>query len=364
MINPRRRYAFAERRRLLLLSVATTIGATVACSGEDAVVARFVDAPRVIMNSSSCAVQYRSIINLSDTELDSAGIPPQADTSDVCEAWTGSDYQVQDRVVGGTMSEGDVPDTSQIVEFINGQVTGYTASGVPTADPSAVPGGTLADLVSATTEERAAVADDPYYGILASGSTCLDPNAPGCDPGGGGGGGGGGSGCDHYDEYGNCCEPQEIICDGGGRAAVGVDPGSLVARLTGRSPSGSVAMAPDDGKYKRHGLTRRGVRALLETYEHTGKTAAGLLHFRKSAGGGELTVDVEPRTQLIAHQEFRGPDRETKIHYQWSRVRGTPKYVRRQLVVETTMMEMGAVKSRGSVTMTIGNVRWDPARVN
>jgi hypothetical protein len=176
MINPRRCFPFAARQRLILLSVATTIGATLACSGEEVVFsARSVAGPRVLMNSSSCAVQYRSIINLSDTELDSAGIPSQTDTSDVCEAWTGSDYQVQDRVVGGTMSEGDVPDTSQIVEYINGQVTGYTASGVPAAEAANVPGGTLADLVSATSEERAAVADDPYYGILASGSTCLDP---------------------------------------------------------------------------------------------------------------------------------------------------------------------------------------------
>ena len=102
---------------------------------------------------------------------------------------------------------------------------------------------------------------------------------------------------------------------------------------------------------------------MLETYEHAGSTPAGLLHFRKAAGGGELTADVDPRTQLIAHQEFRGPDRETKIDYQWSRVRGTPKYVRRQLVVETVTMENGAVRSRGAVTMKIDNLRWDPARV-
>jgi hypothetical protein len=363
MISSNQRSRFAARPRFLLVTGVTAIGVALACSGERVMsTSRRVDAPQLLMNSSSCAVQYRSIINLSDTELDSAGIPSQTDTSDVCEAWTGSDYQVQDKLVGETMSEGDERDTSQIVEYINGQVTGYTASGVVTAEPSSVPGGTLADLVSATSEERAAVADDPYYGILASGSTCIDPNAPGCDPGGGGGGGGGG-GCDHYDEYGNCCEPQEIICDGGGRAGLGIDPGSVVARVTTRLPNPSVASVPDDGKYKRHGLTRRGVRALLDTYERTGTTPAGLLHFQKSAGGGELTVDVEPRTQLIAHQEFRAADRETKIHYQWSRVRGTPNYVRRQLVVETTMMENGAVRSRGAVTMMIDRLRWDAARV-
>jgi hypothetical protein len=137
-----------------------------------------------------------------------------------------------------------------------------------------------------------------------------------------------------------------------------------VARLTTRLASPNVAVVPDDGKYKRHGLTRRGVRALLETYERTGTTPAGLLHFRKSAPGGELTVDVEPRTQLIAHQAFVGADRETKINYQWSRVRGTSKYVRRQLVVETTTLENGSATRRGSVTMTIDNVRWDSARLN
>jgi hypothetical protein len=314
------------------------------------------------MSSSSCAVQYRSILNVTDTEFDSAGIPPQTDTSDVCETWTGSDYQVQDRLVGETMSEGDERDTSQIVEYINGQVTGYTTSGMPTADPADVPGGTLADLVSATTEEREAVADDPYYGILASGSTCLDPTAPGCDPGEDGGGGGGGAGCDHYDEYGNCCEPQEIICDGG--SGFSVQTAAMLMRPTARAASASVVSTLDDRKYKRHGLTRRGVRALLETYEYAGTTPAGLLHFRKSAGGGELTVDVEPRTQLIAHQEFRAPDRETIMRYQWSRVRGTPKYVRRQLIVETVMTQNGAVTRRGAVTMMIDKLRWDPARVN
>lgn len=356
------RSRFSTHPRLSVLIAATMAGVTLACSGEGGIVVpRPAEEPHLLMTSSSCAVQYRSIINVVDTDLDSAGIPPQTDTSDVCEAWTGSDYQVQERLIGETMSEGDEPDTSRIVEYINGQVTGYTASGVPTSDPAAVPGGTLADLVSATSDEREAVADDPYYGILASGSTCIDTTAPGCDPGGGGGSGGGT--CDNYDAYGNCCPPQQIICDGsGGGFSVQAAP-YVAARQPVRQAHPSLASAPSDSKYTRHGLTRRGVRALLDTYDGAGTSPQGLLRFRKNAGGGEVTIDVEPRTQLIAHQEFHGPDRETKIHYQWSRVRGTPTYVRSRMIVETTMVENGAIKRRGAVTMMINNVRWDPALV-
>jgi hypothetical protein len=290
--------AARQCRPTVTLALAGIVFCTIlACSPDDVTRSPsdlYSGEPQLLMTSASCAVNYRTIITTSDPDLASVGIPVQTDTSQVCERWTGSDYQIQETLLGGTMTEGDVPDTNRIIEYTSGAVVGYTANGVATSDPAVVPGGTLGDLVAATPAEKAAAVDDPYDAIIASGSQCTDPPGVGCNSGGSGGGG------EECDQAEDCCPPEERVCEDGGLA--GIVAARFAAQLSAGLPAVDGATRPDDGKYRKHGLTRRGVRALLESYNRVGSSSEGWHRFRGAALGGEEIVDVDPRTELIVRQ--------------------------------------------------------------
>lgn len=158
-------------------------------------------------------------------------------------------------------------------------------------------GATAFEAVDASNEERQASYDFPHYGVL---------------------GGGGGGGC---------------------------------ANCWLRADTGQVRLP----------VTRPGVRKLIAGMEENRTLVEGYRRFRGRRGDADVTIDLEPGTELIARETRVSPDgRDVAIHG-WRLIRGM--HVRERLLVESEFTgAMGKpVKSRTEVT--ISGISWDPRRV-
>ena len=122
------------------------------------------------------------------------------------------------------------------------------------------------------------------------------------------------------------------------------------------STSRSVTADTTDGdkKFAKHGLKRRGVRALVDDAEEVGRSAEGNRRFRKQRGGAEVTLTLDKNTELLVGEETKTPTGTTKATHTWKKdKRGG--YAREQSVVES-VETVGGRSVRSRTTTTLSNV--------
>ena len=284
-------------RRISRLYGAMVLCAVAACSpgGEESgPLARAERRVGVNLIGGGCGVSFAMTVTEEDPELAEDGLPLEA-TEDVqiCQTWTGSDYQFQVVTTMDTENtSSSVPDTVQAVAFAGGQLlAGDAAGSLIGQEPIDA---TLFDAVNAPQDLRDASFDDPYYGVS--------------------GGGGGGS---------SCPDPQQIQCE---------QPEMV---------DGGPAAAP--GRFERHGIKRRGVRALLDQAEELPAVVPGLRRFLMRRG--ELTTEyhLDRTSQLLVREIHSAPGQTLTVSHEWAeslskRPRSSkapwPNFVRRRTNIE------------------------------
>lgn len=168
------------------------------CSGGDLAAPRPDDRPNLAVNSFPCALSFSAVITAHDEEFAEYGVADRVDTVQVCETWTGSDYDFQVRTTGSSDELAGFPDSIATVQYRAGHVAGFAKTGESVTAPGEV-GATSFDFVTAEPVQVSASYSDPYYAVLANE-----------DPGSGGDDGGGGGDC------GQSCQPSVSIAGGSG----------------------------------------------------------------------------------------------------------------------------------------------------
>jgi hypothetical protein len=239
-----------------------------------------------------------------DSVANALGWPALADTVDLCETWTGGDYSWKTQTVGTSETFSDFYDMARDLSYASGWMS--VTEGGTVVQTSPISGASILDFYVVDQASRDAVADDPYYALAS----------------GGGGGGGGG------------CEPPDCYA-------------------TSRSGPETVSM-PRDSMYRRHGVRRRGVRALIETADDAGLSNEGYRRFVKRDPRGDHVYLVDPRTELLVGEESVDGDLEIVSRHEWKPVRGG--FVRDQTVTETRSRSAGG-RVLGTSIVLFRNVR-------
>lgn len=252
-------------------TLATAALALAACSPEEVgsgPLSRAEQSGGVNLIGAGCAVTFGMTVTEEDPELAEEGLPLEVtEEVQVCQTWTGSDYQFQVVTTSNTENAtNEVPETVQSAAFSGGQLLAGDAAlnliGQESVDA------TLFDAVNAPQDLRDASFDDPYYGVS--------------------GGGGGGS---------NCPDPQQIQCE---------QP---------EMREGGPVAAP--GRFERHGIQRRGVRALLDQAEELPAVVPAVRRFLVRRGEGTTEYHVDRRSQLIVREIHSAPGQTLTVAHEW-----------------------------------------------
>lgn len=238
---------------------------------------------------TDCGASMRLITWEEDDELNPKyGWAPQTDTVDVCETWTGSDYRFAIQTVGTSENFGGAYSLARDASYEYGYTT-VTEQGSPrqTFQDEA----TLFESVGAEPYQVQASYDDPYYAIRSAGGYVGDGGGdPGGDPGDG-----------------DLCPPD---CG---------DPDEM--SIVGGTNQGAV-QEKADGKFKRHGLQRKGIRAFVEEFDEVARTKEGRRRFEKKDKHGKHAIEIEPNTQLIVGEELDAKDVKISARHSWRRRNG------------------------------------------
>lgn len=297
-----------------------TLGMTWGCS--DANAPPGAGPPEILRASTgaTCGVSYTTVLTLVDDELADYEVPTQTDTAHVCESWTGNDYSARITAAGSSEPASEFSDSTAAVAYDAGRTTSLDAMGAPTVDGTEVIGTDAFDVVQATAAERQASYDAPYYGVYS---------------GGGGGGGGGGDEC--------------LDCEVGRTQP---SANMMVRRDVSTSTVGSLGDSVVQ-RFVRHGLTRRGVRALVDDKDEIAPSLTGRRRFRSVSGDEETVIEIDPLTQLMVSQASSSPRGRTQATLHWARRDGG--YVRERLDVESEELVDGKLR-RGRATVVITNL--------
>jgi hypothetical protein len=278
-----------------------------------------------------------------DDVAQSFGIPTGDEEIRVCEAWTGSDYTWSYDVLGTVESMQTVTQPVQSTSYAYGSVTGYNSSGAQ-VDAAMPVNGTLFDLMNADAATRQASYDDPYYGIRANG-LCDDPSLPGCSPSGGG------PYCDDPTAPGCSCDPYAIDCTRDMASATSVADRSLpLLTFVLATPTA------DDGKYTRHGIRRRGIRALIDDSDEISRSPRGYRRFRRVSNGHTRILTIHPTLGLLVGEDDSTDDTSVSARHVWRRT--ATGYVRERSEI-TSEVTIEGKKFSSRTQLQFANVKID-----
>lgn len=201
---------------------------------------------------------------------------------------------------GAQTTSPELIDDVRSATYEGGYVTGYSQSGSLTAPASPV-GATSFDFLVADEATRQASYDYPYYGISSP-------------------------------------DPSVVLM------SVGMADRS--------ASSGNVSPASSSldtlRQFVRHGLTRRGVRAMIDAATEIGRSAEGYRRFRAVRGDETIVLGIDPITQLLMREESAGPADTMVADHPWTRV--PVGFVRKQTKFEVVEVVGGKkMRSRGSL---------------
>lgn len=297
---------FSFPRRCITLGVFAVTG-VLGCSDELAgtqPLAARSEFARSLSGMSSCGASFRLISTEDDSLMAPYDVVRTTDTVDVCESWTGTDYQYEARMVGSSDNV-ELVDDVQSVSYASGYITGYGASGSPTVS-SVEAGPTAFDFMNADDATRQASYDYPYYGVSSPDAGC--------------------SGC------------VALISRS---SAV---PGDTASRQA----------ATEALPFARHGLTRVAVRALVNGADELPRSREGWRRFRKTTAEETTIFSVDPLTQLVVAEEIAGRVDTMLVRHVWRRVAGG--HVRERSDMEI-VERIGGKRIRNRTTLVFQNVQ-------
>ena len=280
-----------HQRTICIPALASVVLVAAACSDDTPLTAnRITPDVAASYNPAQCGALFTIQTTEEDPDLAPFGIPTSiTESNDVCESWTGNDYVLSETSLGESDAVPAFPEDVVRTDFASGQLTPMSGSGSPLQSPESVDPTAFA-LVDASPEEIAASYDDPYYAV-----------------------------------YSEECPPENPYCHEQQSVAV---PDSV----------GASGPAPQQA-YTRHGITRRGVRALLESANETAPDASGERRFTRPRAGGTVTYTLDPATQLIMAEEYVDDSTHTIARHSWTRTaRG---YVRAETIIDDTSTRAG-----------------------
>lgn len=291
--------------RCIVLGVVAVTG-VLACSDEPGTQPRAASAEfaRSLSGMTSCGASFRMISTEDDSLMAPYDIMRTVDTVDVCESWTGSDYQYEARMVGSSDNV-ELVDDVQSVSYSSGYITGYDASGGTTVS-SVDAGPTAFDFMNADDATRQASYDYPYYGVSSP--------------------------------------------DGGCAGCVAVVSRSNAAPADTSSRQVVTAGLP----FGRHGLTRVAVRALVNGADELSRSKEGWRRFLKTTAEETTIFSVDPITQLVVAEEISGRADTMWVRHAWRRVAGG--YIRERSEMEIVESIAGK-RIRNRSTLIFQNVR-------
>ena len=257
-----------------LVGAATVVGCSESLQTPPPVSGRAMPVAAVV---DACGASFTAVTLDQDSLLMARfGGPPTVDTVTVCETWTGSDYVVTTKVLGSSEMSRGVRDTLRQLTYQSGGITGFDSTGLGITDgPVNVSNGatqpTVFSLVGADSATQAASYDAPYYAIYAP--------------------------------------------------AEGTETYYSLAPAASVRMAGSVAVTVDTTKrYTRHGLSRRGVRALVEDADEIDRGPDGSRRFRKRKGPEETVYLVDPVTELLLGEDSDTPSGRAATRHYWKTV--------------------------------------------
>ena len=314
--------------RLLLLLTLAAIAVMTACSDTPTVAPHQMLHPSAtLLDMSSCGASFRMISTEQDDLMTPYGIPNTVDTVDVCEAWTGSDYAYQATAIGSSDNVPGFVDSVQTITYQSGNVTGYTQSANAAAPASPV-GASSFDMLYADNSTRQASYDYPYYGISSPDpATCIQPPCPV-----------------------QSLNTTARLTDGT------TTPGDATTASNAPTPSASGNVVP---QFAKHGLLRRGVRALVDDADEIARSKEGYRRFRVVHKGETIVRSIDPKTQLLMAEESDGPADTMFTTHVWTQVAGG--YVRNHSDFET-VEQVNGKRLRSRTRVAFQKVRIsDPA---
>lgn len=263
-----------------------------------------------------CVATFRMITSEDDELASTYSWVLQSDTIDVCETWTGSNYRWKFVTLGTSERESGVYDMTRDLSYDAGYMSVMQQQAVVATDATSTP--TLFDSFNTESSLRLAATDDPYYGIRSLGGSA---------PGGG------------------CCEFLQAA------------PSRLPEGSTGLQRAVTVPArrfgAVQDGKHTRHGLRRRGVRALVDSAAEEPRGASGVRRFRLTDTHGEHVYVIDPQTELLIGEEMSEADVRTVAQHEWKRT--TEGYERDRTIIELRSVDGHRLIGRTSILFT--NIR-------
>lgn len=255
------------------------------------------------MSMTSCGASFRLIANEQDDLMAQYGIPNTVDTVDVCESWTGNDYQYQATAIGSSDNDPVLIDSVQTTTYQSGVVTGYTPAG--NFSTSSQVGSTAFDMLFADDATRQASYDYPYYGVSSP-----DPGA--------------------------CLQPPCPVM-----TVIAPDK----SPISNKSATGNADLVSTPA-FVKHGLSRRGIRALVDDAREISRSPEGHRRFESMFRGQTVVRSLEPKTQLLVGEMVADAADTTWTTHVWVAVPGG--YVRDHSDYETVETINGRkFRSRG-----------------
>lgn len=84
----------------------------------------------------------------------------------------------------------------------------------------------------------------------------------------------------------------------------------------------SATVADTLGRFARHGITRRGVRVLVDDAEEISRSSEGYRRFRAVLPTETVIRSVDSKTQLLMAEVRAGPTDTMVTRYTWKKVQG------------------------------------------
>lgn len=282
-----------------LVGIGVVVGMLAACEGEPFIAPVSEAPPLLSAGTFECGVEFTAITFFTDSQLAEFEVPDMTDTTRVCETWTGSDYKVRIDMIGSSEPATDYSEEMTTVLYLDGRMHAYDSLGQPIELDTDV-GATAFEMVNATTDERQASYDEPYYGVM-------EPAVP--DDGCGGG-----------------CAMASVH---------GAGEGAVVLPV----------------------LKRRGLASRLRGLAEVGRSPEGFRRFHGVRAGVEETVDIEEGTELVRRMITQGAGARTETRLEW-RLQGT-KYIRHRMEIDGEDIVDG--RPYGSrVVVVLEDVQWNP----
>jgi hypothetical protein len=306
------------RKRDFALAASVVVCFLLGCSDGGAPAGPTMNAPnslRANVGGFGCAVTYNAITQTNETELQPYGVEPVTDTARICEQWTGSDYSAEVTQIGSSEPPSDYHEDMGTVVYQAGTTTPYdfAPSQMESSDPV---GSTSFEFVAATSDERQASYNDPYYAVIA--------------------------------------DPDPVHCSN--------PPCAAMSRSDGTASPATVSTSSAHADLVPIPLRRPVLLALLRNATELGLSPEGFRRFQKTYPTGEtLILSIDPVTELIRRQEISSTAGSTTADLTWSIQNG--KFVREQMDIVSEDIQ-GSKKFTSHTKILLRNVHWDPTLVH